>query len=664
MIIYIKKERKNRLNKSIFFFLDIYLNGDIMFFKNIHTRIKIIILITTIMFLIIIGKVFYIQVIDYKKLNKYATNLWSRNLPLAANRGVIYDRNGIELAGNITTTSLVIIPNQIEDKEKVAKDLSQILNVDYEEMLRHVSKKTSIERVHPEGRNLTYDIADKINNLGYKGVYLVKEAKRNYPYDTLLSHSIGFVGIDNQGLSGLELIYDKYLAGSDGSIKYFSDAKGNSLSMAQIYEQPQSGVNMTLTINFEIQEALERELDIATSEYNPDQALGIVMDPNTGEILAISSRPNFSPSKYENYTVEEINRNLPIWMTYEPGSTFKIITLAASLEEKIVDLENDHFYDSGAVSVGGATLHCWKAGGHGEETYLQVVENSCNTGFVNLGLKLGKEKLFNYIDLFGFGEKTGIDLNGESSGILFNVDKIGDLELATTAFGQGVSVTPIQQITAVSAAINGGILYKPYIVKSLNEPETNSVILENNPTIVRKVISEDTSLKVRNALESVVARGTGHNAYIGGYRVGGKTGTAQKAVNGAYLSGNYITSFIGFLPADDPKIIVYVAIDNAKGITQFGGTVAAPIAKNILMSAIDILDIKQSDNAIEREYNYFDKQYATVPNVIGMNVKDAIKELKKFKVEYSGSGDIVTYQSPSAGENIYEGETIRLLLSD
>ena len=551
-----------------------------MFFKNIHTRIKIIILVTLFLFLVIIGKVFYIQVIDYKKLNKYATSLWSRNLPIAANRGIIYDSNGVELASNITTTSLVLIPNQISDKEKVAKDLSNILNVSYEEIYRHVSKSTSIERVHPEGRNLSYEIADQINGLGYDGVYLVKEAKRYYPYDTLLSHSIGFVGIDNQGLSGLELIYNDYLTGSDGSIKYFSDAKGNSLSMSQIYEQPTSGVNMTLTINYELQQALERELDIAVSQYNPDQALGIAMDPNTGEILAIASRPTFSPSNYQNYTVEEINRNLPIWMTYEPGSTFKIITLAASLEEKIVDLDSDNFFDDGSITVGGATLHCWKHGGHGNQTYLEVVENSCNPGFVNLGLKLGKETLFNYINLFGFGEKTGVDLNGESSGILFNIDKIGDLELATTAFGQGVSVTPIQQITAVSAAINGGILYKPYIVKSLNEPETNSVILENKPTIIRKVISEDTSEKVRYALESVVAKGTGHNAYIGGYRVGGKTGTAQKVKDGVYLSGNYITSFIGFLPADKPEIVIYIAVDNAKGITQYGGTVHALLSEN------------------------------------------------------------------------------------
>ncbi len=635
-----------------------------MFFKKIHIRIKIIILIIIVLFILIMTKVFYIQVIDYKKLNTLALGLWSRNLPLEANRGNIYDTNSKIIAGNITTTSLVLIPNQIKNKEDTAQKLANILNVDYDEMYSHVSKKTSIERVHPIGRRLSYDIADQINALHLLGVYLVKEAKRYYPYDTYLAHTIGYVGIDNQGLSGLELTYNSYLTGSNGAIKYFSDAKGNSINWAQKYEKPQDGMNISLTINLDIQEALERELDNAISMYNPDQALGIVMNPNNGEILAISARPSFSPSKYQEYSVEAINRNLPVWMTYEPGSTFKIITLASSLEEKIVDLDKDTFYDSGSITVGGATLHCWRHGGHGQETYLQVVENSCNPGFVNLGLKLGKEKLFDYIKKFGFGTKTGIELNGEADGILFNVDKIGDLELATTAFGQGVSVTPIQQITAVSAAINGGILYKPYIVKSINESETNSVILKNEPTIVRKVISEDTSSKVRYALESVVANGTGHNAYIPKYRVGGKTGTAQKVKDGKYMVGNYITSFIGFLPADHPEVIVYIAVDNAKGVTQYGGTIAAPIAKNILTSAISILGIEEREDGMMKEFNYIDKSYYVVPNVVGMNVKDATKELKQFKVEYTGTGNTVSYQSPKANSQIYEGETVRLLLTE
>lgn len=635
-----------------------------MFFRKIHTRIKIIMIVIILLFILIIGKVFYIQVISYNKLNSYANSLWSRNLPIEANRGIIYDRNGVVLADNLTTTSLVFIPNQIEDKEKTAKLISEILGTSYEDMLSHVSKKSSIERVHPEGRRLNFEVADKIASLNLPGVYLVKESKRNYPFGTTLSHTLGFVGIDNQGLSGLELMYNSYLTGSYGAIKYYSDAKGTRLNLAEVYEQPQDGVNMTLTINYDIQASLERELDNAVLKYNPDQALGIVMDPNSGEILAISSRPNFSPSDYQNYTVEEINRNLPIWMTYEPGSTFKIITLAASLEEKVVDLDNDTFTDTGGIVVEGATLHCWKHGGHGYETYLQVVENSCNPGFVNLGLRLGKEKLFSYIDKFGFGEKTGVDLNGEANGIIFNVDKIGDLETATTAFGQGVSVTPIQQITAVSAAINGGTLYKPYIVKSLNEPETNSVILENKKEVVRKVISDETSQKVRYALESVVTNGTGRPAFIDGYRVGGKTGTAQKVKDGRYMVGNYIVSFIGFLPADDPQVIAYIAVDNAKGVTQYGGTIAAPIAKNILKDAISALNIQKREGASEKKYNYLDRKYATIENVVGMTPSEAIKALKPFKVEFSGTGSTISYQSPSAGERIYEGETVRLLLSD
>lgn len=635
-----------------------------MFFKGINIRMKIVLLFIIFLFLIIIFKVFYIQVINYDKLNNLANSLWNRNLPIEANRGKILDTNGIILADNLTTASLVLIPNQIKNKEEVATELAKILNVSYEEMYKHVSKKTSMERVHPEGRRLTYDIADKISELKYDGVYLIKESKRYYPYDTLLSHSIGFVGIDNQGLSGLELTYDEYLTGEYGSIKYSSDAKGNKLEIAESYEKPQDGMNITLTINYELQSSLERELDNVVLKYNPDQALGIAMNPNTGEILALSSRPNFSPSDYKNYTVEEINRNLPVWMTYEPGSTFKIITLATALEENLVDLNNDIFHDSGSIHVENARIKCWKAGGHGTQTYLQVVENSCNPGFVTLGQKIGKEKLFEYIKKFGFGSKTGVDLNGESTGILFNLDRVGPVELATTAFGQGVSVTPIQQITAVSAAINGGYLLKPYIVKSINEPETNSVILENKKTVVRKVISDTTSEKVRYALESVVTNGTGRNAFIDGYRVGGKTGTAQKVENGRYMIGNYIVSFIGFLPANNPEVIVYIAIDNPKGVTQYGGTVSAPVARNILLDSIDILDIEKPDGASEKNYNYLDRKYATVPDVINMSLNEAMKNLKSFKVEYSGSGNKVVYQSPSKDTRIYEGETVKLLLGD
>ena len=635
-----------------------------MFFKDIHIRIRLFFVIVVILFLTIIGKVIYIQVFEYDKLSKLSNELWSRELPIEGNRGIIYDRNYTVLADNITTTSLVLIPNQIKEKDRAIKELSKILGVTEKEMSKHVNKKTSIERVHPEGRRLSFDVADKIAALNLEGVYLVKESKRNYPYNKSLSHVLGYVGIDNQGLSGLELQYNDYLTGEYGSIKYFSDAKGNKLSLNEIYEEPQDGVNILLTINNEIQMSVERELDNAVSKYNPEHALAIVMDPNSGEILGMSSRPNFSPSNYKQYTLEEINRNLPIWMNYEPCSTFKIITLATALNENLVDLENEHFYDGGSVRVANAKIKCWKTGGHGDQTFLQVVENSCNPGFVALGRRIGKETLFSYIDKFGFGEKTGIDLNGEATGIIFDLDKVGEVELATTAFGQGVSVTPIQQITAVSAAINGGKLYKPYIVKSLLEPETNTPIKTNEKVLVRDVITSETSKKVALALESVVTNGSGRNAYIEGYRVGGKTGTAQKVKDGSYMHGNYILSFIGFMPADDPKVVVYVAIDNPKGVVQYGGTVAAPIAKAILEDCASALNIKKRTTTTEKKYQFWEKKYVTVPDVTNKKLSDVKGSLYGYDVNYTGSGDYIIFQSPKAGERVLEGSKIRILLGE
>ncbi len=286
-----------------------------------------------------------------------------------------------------------------------------------------------------------------------------------------------------------------------------------------------------------------------------------------------------------------------------------------------------------------------------------------NPGFVNLGLKLGKEKLFKYIKDFGFGEKTGIDLNGESTGILFKLSNVKELELATTAFGQGISVTPIQQVTAVSAIVNGGTLYTPYIVTTFSEPETNSIIKVNKKKKIKdNIISKDTSSLVRYALESVVAKGTGRNSYIENYRVGGKTGTAQKVSNGAYMVGNYIVSFMGFMPADDPEIVLYVAIDNPKGVTQYGGTVAAPIAKSIFKDIINIKEFKMDKNGLSKEYNWLDVKYKMVPNVLGMTIEDAKKELKGFNIEYSGEGSSIIYQSPSADILVPEYSKIKVLL--
>ena len=360
-----------------------------MFSKYIHKRIRIVLLIVVFCFILIVCKVFYIQVIDYKKLNQYANNLWSRNLPIEADRGQISTSDGIIIADNLTTVSLVFIPNQIDAslKEEIASKIASILDCDVEAIREHIFKSSSIERVHPEGRRLNYEQADAIDSLHYEGVYLVKESKRVYPYEELLCHVLGYVGIDNQGLSGLELQYDEYLTGAAGSIQYYSDAKGQKLQMSENYVEPTNGMNVELTVNYKIQTAIERELDNAMEKYNADGAWSIAMDPNTGEILGMASRPGFDPNHYQDYTTEEINRNLAIWSSYEPGSTFKILTLSAAVNEGKVDLLKDTFYDGGSVNVGGARIKCWKHGGHGSQTFLEVVQNSCNL-LVNTGTHL------------------------------------------------------------------------------------------------------------------------------------------------------------------------------------------------------------------------------------------------------------------------------------
>ena len=364
-----------------------------MFSKYIHKRIRIVLLVIILCFLLIIGKVFYIQVIDYQKLNRYANGLWSRNLPIEADRGKIMTVDKKVIADNLTTVSLVFIPNQIDTnkKEQIAKEIATILNCNIKAIREHIFKSSSIEIVHPEGRRLNYEQADKIESLGYEGVYLVKESKRVYPYEKLLCHTLGYVGIDNQGLSGLELQYDNYLTGSAGAIQYYSDAKGKKLKKVENYVEPTNGIDVELTISYDIQSVMERELDNAMTKYNADGAWSIAMNPKTGEILGLASRPGFDPNEYQKYKTEEINRNLAIWASYEPGSTFKIVTLATALEEEKVDLEKDTFYDGGSVNVDGARIKCWKHGGHGAQTFLQVVQNSCNLG-VNTGTLLNLQK--------------------------------------------------------------------------------------------------------------------------------------------------------------------------------------------------------------------------------------------------------------------------------
>lgn len=634
---------------------------------TVRRRLYLSMIIGSMLFMALIGRLGYVQLGIGEQLSAKAEDSWRRNIPFAAKRGEIQDRNGVQLAYDISSPTVMAVPAQITDAAKSARLLAAKLGMSEDKLLEMLSKHQLIVKIQPEGRKISTEKADEIRQLHLPGIFVAEDHKRYYPYGSLAAHVLGFTGIDSQGLTGVELKYDEYLKGISGSVSFLADAAGRQMpgSMDQ-YAEPRNGLHLQLTIDKNIQTIMEREMDQAVLHYQPKSVIGIAMDPQTGEILAMASRPTFEPGNYKQYASDIYNRNLPIWMTYEPGSTFKIITLAAALEEKKVDLHNDRFFDKGSIEVAGATLRCWKKGGHGDQTFLQVVENSCNPGFVVLGQRLGKETLFDYINQFGFGRKTGIDLAGEATGIMFKESQVGPVELATTAFGQGVSVTPIQQVAAVSAAVNGGKLFEPHVAKAWIHPETGEPVHEVKPKLVRQVISEETSKQVREALESVVAHGTGRNAYIDGYRVGGKTGTAQKASGGRYLSDEHIVSFIGFAPADDPKIVVYIAVDDPQGI-QFGGLVAAPIVRNIMDDALRYLEIEPRKEQVVKKYRpeFGEMPHMEVPDLIGMTVGDILQDLgSDFNIVKAGSGNTVISQAPKPGTRLERGSNIRIFLSD
>ncbi|XEC96865.1 stage V sporulation protein D [Paenibacillus tarimensis] len=607
----------------------------------------------------------YVQLVKGAEIAEKAEDSWRRNIPFTAKRGEILDTSGTKLAYNVSSPTVMAIPAQIKDPHETAAKLSHVLGMSEDIIYERITKRSSIEKLNPAGRKITLDKAQEIRELGLPGIVVAEDNKRYYPFGNLAAHVLGFTGIDNQGLTGVELTYNQQLTGIQGSISFLSTASGKQMpNSTDTYQQPRDGLNLQLTIDKRIQTIMERELDQAMVQFQAKSIIAIAMNPNNGEIVGMASRPTYEPDKFREVPSEVYNRNLPIWMTYEPGSTFKIITLSAALEEGKVNLKNERFFDPGAIEVGGARLRCWKKGGHGSQTFLEVVENSCNPGFVTLGQRLGKDKLFEYIRNFGFGTKTGIDLRGEENGIMFKLNQVGPVELATTSFGQGVSVTPIQQVAAVSAAVNGGYLYKPRVAKALINPVTGETVEQFEPEMVRRVISEDTSKQVREALESVVAKGTGRNAFIDGYRVGGKTGTAQKVINGRYSADEHIVSFIGFAPADDPQLVVYVAVDDPQGL-QFGGLIAAPIVRNIMEDALNALGVEPRKDQIEKEIkrNLGDVPIVTVPNLVGKTVSEIYEDLNmNFNLSSAGTGNVVIRQAPAAGARLERGSTIRVYL--
>ena len=444
--------------------------------RTIRRRIFILLLCLNLCIAALVGRLFVIQGVQGPWLADLAEQMRNRSIPVQGTRGSILDDTGKVLAYTATAPTIIVVPVQIKDKPETARKLSEILGMSYDTVLKRISKRSRAEYLPPNGRRISTKQENEIRALHLPGIFITEEGQRAYPYGTLAAQVLGITGSENQGLTGIEKEYDNVLTGQLGYISYMSEANGTRIpGSGEVYMPPVDGEDVELNINVEIQSFAERELEQAVAEYNPDSALAIVENPQTGAILAMANYPTFDPENWRAYPASAYNHNLSIWKTFEPGSTFKIVTLSAALEEDKVNL-NDKFYDPGYYEVAGHKIKCWKAGGHGSQSFLNVVENSCNPGFIALGERLGKDQLFQYIKKFGFGQKTGIDLPGEGNGILFNLNKVGPLELATTAFGQGVSVTPIQQVMAMGAIANGGKLMKPEVAKEILNHQTHQVV--------------------------------------------------------------------------------------------------------------------------------------------------------------------------------------------
>ena len=580
-------------------------------------KIFLIMCIVFLFLIVLIGRLFYLQFIKSDYLIEKAREQQNSERYIIAARGTIYDRteNNI-LAKSYTVETVSVSPMNIskENKEKVAKALSEIFELDYEKVLKKVNRKTSIEtiirRVEKEKTN---KLREWMNENGiYSGIIIDEDTKRYYPYKTLASHIIGFCGSDNQGLEGIEAKYEKYLAGNNGEIKKQVNAKGIDIeNESEEFIKPNKGNDLVLTIDMNIQSIVEKYLENACIDNEcTDGGSIIIMEPSSGDILAMANYPSYDLNDSFTINREELKnmwpllsqeeksknllnmwRNKSISDTYEPGSTFKLVTSSAAIEEKIADADDRRIYNcSGGIEVAGIRIKCWRYyRPHGSQTLREALMNSCNPVFISLGQKIGVSKYYNYLEKFGFFKKTGIDLPGEAGSIFLKEEKVGPVELATISFGQRFEVTPLHMITMVSTIANKGIYVAPKIVKKIIDSENGNVINVENK-IGERVISEETANKVLSMMNSVVSEGTGKNAKVEGYNIGGKTGTSEDGVN----TGKYVTSFIGVLNTNNPVLTILVVLYNPTGEGGHqGGTIAAPLAGSILEEVIEYLELSK-----------------------------------------------------------------------
>lgn len=626
--------------------------------SNLHIRRRLLWLFgaVALLMLALIVRLGWIQFAMAEELQQKAWEQWNRSIPARSSRGNIYDRNGCLLAGSATVETVVAIPPQIEDPYFTARALASVLEMSEERILELITQERAAVYVK---RKVEEEEAREVRLLNLPGITFTQETKRFYPNETLLSQVLGFVGMD-QGWAGLEIYYEEKLKGRDGSIVFPTDNRGREIPGVRRFIPPKEGMDLILTIDETIQFVMERELSKAMAEYAPERVLALAVNPQTGEILAAASKPDFNPNRYNDYD-KEFWRLFPVTDTFEPGSTFKLITLSASIEEDLYR-EEEGFFCSGSATIAGHTINCWTSdrGGHGAINFLEAVLGSCNPAFMALGERLGAEKLFDYIRAFGFGVRSGLDYPGEGTGLLFRPEDVGPLELATTSFGQGISVTPLQQVMAVAAIANGGYLMQPYLVKEVRDPEGEATE-QRSPKVIRQVISEKTARRVSLIMEEVVKEGSGVNAYMEGYRIAGKTGTAQKVgPGGVYLGGEYILSFIGFAPIEDPQILLYIAVDGAKRGPQWGSQVSAPLFKNIMQDVLSYLEIPPSELPGE------DVREVQVPDLKGLTIDEAaaLLDTQGLLIKLVGKKGIITEQTPKAGVSVPIQTSILVYLDD
>ena len=642
-------------------------------FVVMRKRIAFLFLCVSIFLVVLIVRLGFVQLSQGADLRKKADDSHFRGVPVAPKRGNIEDRQGNVLAMSVSSETLYAIPAEVRQSgraKEMALTLSPLLGETAAEIEAHITKRTALEYVQ---KRVKPEVAAQVRALALPGIGTTEDSQRYYPMGTLASHIIGFAGIDNQDLEGIELTRETALKGIPGSILQEFGANGIPLPQAEHqYLAPKQGNTVRLTIDKNIQSFAERELQKLMSGQGtnmngqvPKNASILVMDPSTGEMLALASAPSFDPNHYQEAD-QSTRRNIAIQNGYEPGSTFKIITLAAALEEKKIK-PTEHFFDKGAYTVLGKNVRCWKAGGHGDQTFVQVAENSCNPGFVEMGQRLGMDAFYKYLRDFGFGQKTGIEMSGEALGILANKKKATALDLATMSIGQTNNVTPIQLLTAVSAVANGGTLMKPQLVKEIVGP-SGRVVTPFKKEEIRRVISEDTSKLEREILESVVTNGTGRRSFLPGYRVAGKTGTAQKVANGGYIQGEYVASFVAFAPADNPRLAILAVID---GVPFYGGVVAAPVVQTVMLDSLRYLGVKPDTQAPLTPGKPMPglefppiKKAATVPSVLGLPLSEAEKALTGagFKAMTEGQGEMVLDQIPHGDAQVEAGSNVLIYL--